>query len=311
MLELIALLLLVTVLLIVVGFAYSRPQMQIKRRIEAVVPAETDRILAEELRLPFLQRVLAPIGEAVFRFFRNYTPAELTQRAEKRLVMADLDGRYTPAQFQGFCWLSGGAGMLLMIALVFAGRDARTPEDAIPPDLAVVYIAVGAAAGFVLPQFALSRRIRQRQEKIIAALPYTLDLLTITVEAGLGFDAALGYAMRKMKGPLSEEFSRTLNEIRLGKPRLDALEDLGARTGVEDLKIFMTAIVHASRLGASITQTLRVQADALRTRRRQRAQELAMKAPVKMTFPLVFFIFPALFVVVLGPGFLNVMRQLL
>jgi tight adherence protein C len=139
-------------------------------------------------------------------------------------------------------------------------------------------------------------------------MPYALDLLTITVEAGLGFDAALSYAMRKMKGPLMEEFAKTLNEVRLGKPRLEALEDLASRTGVEDLKIFITAIVHASRLGSSITNTLRVQAEALRTRRRQRAQELALKAPVKMTFPLVFMIFPALFAVVLGPGFLSVLK---
>ena len=125
----------------------------------------------------------------------------------------------------------------------------------------------------------------------------------------MGFDAAIGYTMRKIKGPLAEEFSKTLNEIR-GKPRLEALDDLGNRTGVDDLKTFITAVVHASRLGGSITNTLRIQADSIRTRRRQRAQEQAMKAPIKIVFPLVFFIFPALFIVLLGPALVSVWNQL-
>ena len=116
--------------------------------------------------------------------------------------------------------------------------------------------------------------------------------------------------MRRIKGALAEEFSKTLNEIRLGKPRLEALEDLGNRTGVDELKIFITAVVHASRLGGSITNTLRVQADSIRVRHRQRVQELAMKAPIKMVFPLVLFIFPALFVVILGPALIAILRNL-
>jgi tight adherence protein C len=127
----------------------------------------------------------------------------------------------------------------------------------------------------------------------------------------MGFDAGIGYTMKKIKGPLSDEFSKTLNEIRLGKPRLEALEDLGNRTGVDELKTFITAVVHASRLGGSITQTLRIQADSIRVRRRQRAQEKAMKAPVKMVFPLVLFIFPALLVVIVGPALISIWRNLL
>jgi tight adherence protein C len=157
----------------------------------------------------------------------------------------------------------------------------------------------------------LAQRVRKRQEEILLTLPYAIDVLSISVEAGMGFDTGVGYTMRKIKGPLAEEFSKTLNEIRLGKPRLDALEDLGNRTGVEELKIFITAVVHASRLGGSITNTLRVQADSIRVRRRQRAQETAMKAPVKMVIPLVFFIFPALFVVLLGPAGIRIWQQIM
>jgi len=310
MLELAIILLFVTILLLVVGFFYSRPQMAVKRRLHTMVSTEMGKTVAEELEVPFIQRVFAPLGEGVARLLHNYTPVELTQRTQQRLLMANMDSRLTATQFQGFCWLSGAAGLMLMSVLIFTGDTVRNPDNSIQTTTAALYLLVGAAAGYIVPQFSLSRRICQRQEQILISLPYALDLLTITVEAGLGFDAALAYAMRKMKGPLMEEFGKTLNEIRLGKPRLEALEDLGTRTGVEDLRLFITAIVHASRLGSSITTTLRVQADALRTRRRQRAQELAMKAPVKMTFPLVLLIFPALLVVVLGPGFMSVMKLL-
>jgi tight adherence protein C len=174
----------------------------------------------------------------------------------------------------------------------------------------ILLLLFGAAGGYTLPQFVLSRKVRTRQDLILTNLPYSIDILSISVEAGMGFDAAVGYTMRKIKGPLAEEFSKTLNEIRLGKPRLEALEDLGNRTGVDDLKTFITAVVHASRLGGSITNTLRIQADSIRTRRRQRAQEQAMKAPIKIVFPLVLFIFPALFIVLLGPAFVSIWRQL-
>jgi tight adherence protein C len=169
---------------------------------------------------------------------------------------------------------------------------------------------IAAFAGYILPQFVLGKKLKKRQEDILVSLPYSIDILSISVEAGMGFDAAVGYTMRKIKGPLAEEFSKTLNEIRLGKPRLEALEDLGNRTGVEDLKTFITAVVHASRLGGSITNTLRIQADSIRVRRRQRAQEQAMKAPIKIVFPLVLFIFPALFVVLLGPALVGIWQQL-
>jgi tight adherence protein C len=310
MLVLLIILLFATVLLVVVGFSYSRPQVTVKRRLEAMVSADPGKTVAEELEVPFVQRVFAPLGEAAARLLHNYTPVELTQRTQKRLLMANLDLRLSASEFQGFCWISGAAVMLLMFVLVYTGNAARNSDGSMDTTAAVAYLLLAAVGGHMIPQFALARRIRKRQEQILLALPYALDLLTITVEAGLGFDAALAYAMRKMKGPLMEEFAKTLNEIRLGKPRLEALEDLGMRAGVEDLKIFITAIVHSSRLGSSITTTLRVQADALRTRRRQRAQELAMKAPVKMTFPLVALIFPALFVVILGPGFLSVLKFL-
>jgi tight adherence protein C len=259
---------------------------------------------------PFVQRVLLPIGESMAKLFRGYTPTEAAERTDKRLVMAGLFPRVTGAQMQGLCLFSAALCVVLMLTALVTLGFAPGGQDVLKDPLNLAYLLVAAFGGFALPGFVLSKRVAARQTEILVALPYAIDLLSISVEAGMGFDAAVGYTMRKIKGPLAEEFAKTLNEIRLGKPRLEALEDLGNRTGVEDFKTFVTAVVHASRLGGSITGTLRIQADSIRVRRRQRAQEQAMKAPVKMVFPLVFFIFPALFVVILGPALMSITSQL-
>jgi tight adherence protein C len=264
----------------------------------------------EELAKPFFQRVLLPLGDSVARLFRGYTPAEVAERTQKKLVMAGLFPRVTAVQLIGLCWFSAAGCVILMFLMILALGTTPGGDFKYTDPWNVAYLLIGALAGYILPQFVLSRKVRIRQEQILINLPYSIDILSISVEAGMGFDAAVGYTMRKIKGPLAEEFSKTLNEIRLGKPRLEALDDLGNRTGVDDLKTFITAVVHASRLGGSITNTLRIQADSIRTRRRQRAQEQAMKAPIKIVFPLVFFIFPALFIVLLGPALVSVYNQL-
>jgi tight adherence protein C len=309
MLELALVTLFLTFVLAGIGVYRSSTRYALEQRIERVMSAEAETP-EEELAKPFVQRVLLPLGEAVAKLFRGYTPAEVAERTQKRLLMAGLYPRVTPVQMIGLCWFSAAGFVVLMFLLLMVLGLA--PGAKIRPEnpLNMLYLFIAAAAGYVLPQFILSRKIRLRQEQILLALPYAIDVLSISVEAGMGFDAAVGYTMRKIKGPLAEEFSKTLNEIRLGKPRLEALEDLGNRTGVDDLKTFVTAVVHASRLGGSITNTLRIQADSMRVRRRQRAQEMAMKAPVKIVFPLVFFIFPALFVVILGPAMISIFRQL-
>jgi tight adherence protein C len=291
------------------GFYRSSAKYAVVQRIEQVKAAE-EQTAEEELARPFVQRVLLPIGETVAKVFRGYTPAEVTERTHKRLVTAGMYPRVTAVQLLGLCWASAAACLLLMF-LLLVSLGATGGEVRLDDPWNIVRLVVAAAAGYILPQFVLSKRIQQRQETILLALPYAIDILSISVEAGMGFDAGVGYTMRKIKGPLAEEFAKTLNEIRLGKPRLEALEDLGNRTGVDELKTFVTAVVHASRLGGSITNTLRIQADSMRVRRRQRAQEQAMKAPVKMVFPLVLFIFPALFVVILGPAGMSIYRQLL
>lgn len=297
------------VMLLFIGFYRSTSKFAVEKRIDRVIASTTETV-AEELTKPFVQRVILPLGETVARLVRGYTPAESAERIQKKLVMAGLYPQVTPAQIMGLSWFSA-AGCLVAAFLVLLTMAGTSGNVRLDDPLNLVVLLGSVAGGYILPQFVLSRKARHRQEAILLVLPFAIDILSISVEAGLGFDSALGYTMRKLKGPLAEEFGRTLNEIRLGKPRLEALEDLGNRTGVEDLKIFITAVVHASRLGGSITNTLRVQADSIRVRRRQRAQEQAMKAPVKMVFPLVFFIFPALGIVILGPAMLAIWRQLM
>jgi tight adherence protein C len=297
------------VILGAVGFYRTSSQFAVEKRIERIMTADAETP-EEELAKPFVQRVLLPIGDSVAKLFRGYTPTEVAERTQKKLVMAGLFPRVTAVQLIGLCWFSAAGCVILMFLGILALGTTPGGDFKYSDPWNIAYLLIGAFGGYILPQFVLGRKVRIRQEQILTNLPYSIDILSISVEAGMGFDAAVGYTMRKIKGPLAEEFSKTLNEIRLGKPRLEALDDLGNRTGVDDLKTFITAVVHASRLGGSITNTLRIQADSIRTRRRQRAQEQAMKAPIKIVFPLVFFIFPALFIVLLGPALVSVWTQL-
>jgi tight adherence protein C len=169
---------------------------------------------------------------------------------------------------------------------------------------------VGFGIGFLLPEFWLGNKIKARQKVILKMIPDTLDLLTISVRAGLGFDAALAKVVEKLPGPLTDEFRRALAEVRVGKARRDALRDMIPRTNVAPLSAFIGAIIQAEQLGVSISKVLQVQSDQLRIERRQRAEEMAAKAPIKMLFPLVGCIFPSLFIVILGPAIISIISTL-
>jgi tight adherence protein C len=175
---------------------------------------------------------------------------------------------------------------------------------------ALMYTVVGGALGYTLPGMWLGQQIKKRKKNITKALPDALDLLTISVEAGLGFDVALKRVTEKWDDELSREFKRALSDVQLGRSRREALRDMSDRTGVEDVQTFISAIIQADQLGVSMSKILRLQSDQMRTRRRQRAEEEAQKAPIKMLFPMVFLIFPALFVVILGPAVPKLMTGL-
>jgi tight adherence protein C len=173
---------------------------------------------------------------------------------------------------------------------------------------AVVGAAVGAVVGFFLPDVVIYDLSQRRQEKIARTLPDILDTLTVSVEAGLGLDAALAQVTRYGRGPIAGEFARVLQEVQIGRSRADALRALGQRTNVTELRAFCAIVVQAIELGVPIASVLREQAKEMRVRRRQRAEELAQKVPIKILFPLIFCLFPVIFIVVLGPGMINLLR---
>jgi len=173
--------------------------------------------------------------------------------------------------------------------------------------LALVFGLAGGAIGFMAPEFWLGRRIRARSFSMVLQLPDALDLLTISVEAGLGFDAALAKVVEKMEGPLVNEFRQALAEVRMGRTRRDALRDVATRADAQPVSNFIGAIIQAEQLGVPIAKVLQIQSQQLRIERRQRAEEMAAKAPVKMLFPMVGCIFPTIFIVILGPAIVTVM----
>ena len=179
----------------------------------------------------------------------------------------------------------------------------------LPVFLLVPFVILGALYGFRLPDIWLGLKIRARQKEIQLALPDTIDLISISVEAGLGLVAAIQRISERFPNPLSEEFLRTLQEVRLGRAQGDALRDMARRVDLPDLTTLLTAIVQAEQLGLAVSNVLKIQSERLRERRAQRAREAAQKAPIKMTFPLVLFIFPALFIVILGPAMIKIFSQ--
>jgi tight adherence protein C len=172
------------------------------------------------------------------------------------------------------------------------------------------FALVGGAAGFFLPDLLLHNAALKRQQRVQQGLPDALDMLTVCVEAGLGFDSALAQVARNTRGPIAEEFTRALQEMQIGAPRGQALRGMVARTTVPELRVFVSALIQANDLGVPVAQVLRQQASEMRVRRRQRAEEKAQKVTVKILFPLIFCLFPALFVVILGPGIIEAMRIL-
>lgn len=255
-----------------------------------------------DLSLPFSQRVIVPIVRSFVRLGAALTPASMMERTEARLTLAGNPYGLRATQFVSiFVVLGGGAALLYIGVITIALGRAMERGN---------YFAALALLGLViygLPTLWLSMQIASRQKRIEKSLPDALDLITISVEAGLTLEAALARVVSRSKGPLADEFGRALQETNLGKARATALRDVSKRTGVADLQSVIAALIQAEEMGSSIGTVLRVQSDAVRVRRQQRAQEQAIQAPVKMLFPLILFILPAMFVVILGPAAIRIM----
>jgi tight adherence protein C len=195
--------------------------------------------------------------------------------------------------------LAAGCGGLVFTLFAISGSSLMS--------LLLFPVVVGTI-GFMIPGIWLSRKIKDRRKQIQLSLADAIDLLTISVESGLGFDPALQRVVEKWDNALTDEFRRMLHEIRIGKSRREAMREMAVRCNVDDLNVFVSSMVQADQLGVSITQVLRTQAKALRVRRRQRAEEAAHKAPIKMLFPMAFLIFPSLFAIILGPAVPQIMN---
>jgi tight adherence protein C len=257
--------------------------------------------LEDELALPFLRRVLRPTLNALFRALTRVTPRGLQRRARERLAHAGL--HTDAARFIATKTLVAGAtlvGFLVVIGLAAASDRAG--------QLTVIAI-IATLLAYSLPEVWLSRAIGRRRKSYQRALPDVMDLLCVSVEAGLGFDGAVQKVAEKFPPPIGEEFREYLKEVKLGKPRPEALRSLSARSGLPEVQSFAAAVIQAEELGVSITKVLRVQSEQLRQRRKQRAEEKAMKTPIKMLFPLIIFIFPTVFIVVLGPALLSLVEM--
>ena len=220
-------------------------------------------------------------------------------RIDAKLEKAGYPGGLRGADWVGVKLMSLIAFVVIffLLALVLTGS----------PILGLFFGIAGAAFGYIAPEFWLGRKMRARSYAMILQLPDALDLLTISVEAGLGFDAALSKVVEKMEGPLIDEYRQALAEVRMGRSRRDALRDVANRADAQPVSNFIGAIVQAEQLGVPIAKVLQIQSNQLRIERRQRAEEAAAKAPVKMLFPMVGCIFPTIFIVILGPAIIKVM----
>ncbi|HEY7136965.1 MAG TPA: type II secretion system F family protein [Acidimicrobiia bacterium] len=251
----------------------------------------------QEMLEPFGHRVIAPVSTRLVALARRYTPIGYADALREKLTLSGKQDTVEVDQILVVKLLALLA-TLVWVPLVFGVLG-------LSGLLGVVLVALLVGVGFLLPDLRLNAHIKARQHAIAVKLPDMLDLLVISVEAGLGFDQAIERTATAMPGPLAEEFRRMLQETRIGATRADALRAMEQRTQVPELRSFILAILQADTFGVSIAKVLRVQADDMRIRRRLRAQEMAQKAPVKMLFPLALCIFPAIFVVVLGPAVIN------
>ncbi len=252
-----------------------------------------------EMSLPFSERVLKPLIQGMSMFVTRFAPQQNTEKIKHNLELAGNPNNWTPSDFLGVRGLAAVITAALAVLLTYALRM----EGA----FILLSVGLGGMLGFILPGIWLGQKIGKRKHDIQRGLPDALDLLTISVEAGLAFDSAMAKVSEKWDNELSKAFGRVIGEVRVGKLRRDALRDMAARCDVQDVSTFIAAVIQADQLGVSMAKVLRIQSEQMRVKRRQRAEELANAAPVKMTIPLVFLIFPSIFIIIMGPTVITFM----
>lgn len=286
-----------------VGFATAfSEERSVSKRLEGLAAYEASQAEAAHPQLqPFWQRMVVPGWERLRGTLARMAPKDVKESLRHQVVLAGGLGGIDVERVLALKVLSTICAACLVVAVAVLLKA---------PASAWLLGAAACIASFWLPDVWLSWSISRRQHEIRTALPDMLDMLTISVEAGLGFDQAIAKIVRMSHGALAEEFTRMLQEIQAGATRTDALKRMTARTEVEELNTFATAIVQAERLGIPVANVLRVQAKEMRLMRRQRAEEQAQKTPVKIVFPLVLCILPATLIVILGPAIISIVRAL-
>ena len=290
------------VALVYFGLRYSREKQDsevdpvMARLAEATQRGESVSLEQMELRQPFTERVILPIIEKIGEISTRFTPQKLLQETTLKLELAGNPGRIDAATFLATRFVGAAVfgGGLLMISLLSATKW--------PVSRTVLVVGSFTVIGFFFPQLWLQSRINARQMEVRKALPDALDLLTICVEAGLGFDAAMSKVAEKWENELSLMFGRCIREVQLGKTQREALRDMADRLGLPELTSFVAAVIQSQILGVSLAKVLRIQSDQLRMKRRQFAEELAHKAPVKMIIPMALLTFPSIIIILMAPA---------
>lgn len=255
-----------------------------------------------ELSMPLRDRILVPIARRVGEFFVRLTPQKTLENTTKLLELAGTPNNMSPATF-----MSVRVGMTIFFGVMGFFFLSNYTAQGVAQRL--MWSIVSAFLGYILPVMWLRAKVDRRKDAVIKKLPDALDLMTICVDAGLTFNAAMQKVDEKWDDPLANEFGRVIYEMQLGKSRRQSLKDMSDRMDVPDVTSFLAAVLQADQLGVGIGKVLRIQSEQMRVRRRQRAEEKAQQAPVKMMFPMVFLIFPSIFVVLLGPAGFQLMRN--
>jgi tight adherence protein C len=295
------------IILIIVGLRFTDQDDPLETRLAEFAQRGEAATLEEiEMSQSFADRVLIPLARAFGGVAIRFTPQNAIIQTEKKIEQAGSPRGLDARIFWALRIFGVGLGFFMLFISIIAPAGSFLKGST-----GFLLATFAGLIGFFVPELWLRSKINRRQKEIRKAMPDALDLLTICVEAGLGFDAAMGKVQEKWNNELSLIFARVLQEMQLGKLRRDALRDMAARVGIAELTSFVAAVVQSEQLGVSMANVLRIQSDAMRVKRRQIAEEEAQKAPIKMLFPMAFLIFPSLLIILLGPAALLLMRSAL
>lgn len=290
----------VFVFLAVYGLLFGG-RLEMSRRVVEVVGQRRPSIREKELSEPMIKRVFRPLLNNVMRLASRMLPSEKEASLSRKITAAGKPAGMGPREFMA----------VKLILAIFGPAFIFLADPLLRWQTGdwLAAVAAAAAGGWILPDIYLRKRIAERKNEVEKAMPDVLDLITVSMEAGMGFDGAIMKVAEKCKGPLASEFLIVLQECKMGKSRKDALRDMADRVDVDDLSTFIGSVIMAEQLGIGLGNVLRLQSDQMRRKRRQRAEEQAMKAPVKMLIPMVTCIFPTIFVILLGPAAISLYQS--